>query len=133
MVTEDALFPVLSHEIRRRLLGLLGAFGELCVCDLTAALDLPQAVVSRHLAVMREAGLVVARRRGTWVYYRRHPHLAPWAVAVIMALRKGPGGSISALDARRLKVMRKDGTAPCEADHGSCGRQARRPSLSRRL
>ena len=42
---------------------------ELCVCDLMAALDLPQSSVSRHLSYLRNAGLVDDRRQGIWMYY----------------------------------------------------------------
>jgi ArsR family transcriptional regulator len=117
VTTEDDFFSILSHATRRRLLMLLEAFGELCVCDLTAALGLPQAVVSRHLAVMRAAELVAARKRGTWVYYRRHPDLAPWVAAVIVALRKAPGGDVFGLDARRLQALRQFAPACCDADN----------------
>lgn len=47
--------------------------GEVCVCDLTDELPLLQPTVSHHLKVLREAGLVVSERRGSWVYYRMHP------------------------------------------------------------
>ena len=114
MTTEDDLFPVLSHAVRRRLLVLLETLGELCVCDLTAALGLPQAVVSRQLAVMRTARLVAVRKCGTWVYYRRHPDLAPWVAAVIVALRKAPGAGALADDVRRLEARRQSGPSGCD-------------------
>ena len=63
------LFKALSDETRLRILALLGE-GELCVCDLMAILDLPQSTVSRHLATLRNAGLVEDRRQGVWMYYR---------------------------------------------------------------
>jgi len=63
------LFKALSDETRLRILSLLTA-GELCVCDLMAVLDLPQSTVSRHLAYLRNAGLVEDRRQGVWMYYR---------------------------------------------------------------
>lgn len=63
------LFKALSDETRLRILALLGA-GELCVCDLMAVLELPQSTVSRHLATLRNAGLVEDRRQGVWMYYR---------------------------------------------------------------
>jgi len=59
----------LSDETRLRILALLTA-GELCVCDLMAVLDLPQSTVSRHLAYLRNAGLVEDRRQGVWMFYR---------------------------------------------------------------
>jgi ArsR family transcriptional regulator len=66
------LFKALSDETRLRILALLEA-GELCVCDLMAVLELPQSTVSRHLATLRNAGLVEDRRQGIWMYYRLTP------------------------------------------------------------
>lgn len=63
------LFKALSDETRLRILALL-AGGELCVCELMATLELPQSTVSRHLAYLRNAGLVEDRRQGVWMYYR---------------------------------------------------------------
>lgn len=63
------IFKALSDETRLRILALLSS-GELCVCDLMAALDLPQSTVSRHLAYLRNAGLVDDERRGVWMFYR---------------------------------------------------------------
>lgn len=63
-----ALFKALSDETRLRIMVLLSE-KELCVCQIEAALSLPQAKVSRHLTVLRYAGLVRIRRDGLWVYY----------------------------------------------------------------
>lgn len=63
------LFKALSDETRLRIMSLLLANGELCVCDLTATLQLPQSTVSRHLAYLRKSGLVRDRREGLWMYY----------------------------------------------------------------
>jgi ArsR family transcriptional regulator len=63
------LFKALGDETRLRIVALL-SHGELCVCHLEAALDLPQSSTSRQLATLRNAGVVDARREGTWVYYR---------------------------------------------------------------
>ena len=49
------------------------AQGELCVCDLTSALDISQSRVSFHLRVLREAGLLTDRQSGRWTYYRLQP------------------------------------------------------------
>ena len=62
-------FKALSDETRLRIISLLSN-SELCVCDLIAALDLPQSTVSRHLATLRNAELVEDRRQGIWMYYR---------------------------------------------------------------
>lgn len=63
------LFKALGDETRLRIVALL-AHGELCVCHLEAALDLTQSTTSRHLAVLRNAGVVDSHREGSWVYYR---------------------------------------------------------------
>jgi ArsR family transcriptional regulator len=63
------LFKALADETRLRIVALL-SHGELCVCHLEEALQLPQPNVSRHLATLRAAGIVEDRRDGTWVYYR---------------------------------------------------------------
>lgn len=63
------LFKALADETRLRIVALL-SHGELCVCHLEEALRLSQPKVSRHLATLRAAGVVLDRREGTWVYYR---------------------------------------------------------------
>jgi ArsR family transcriptional regulator len=64
------LFKALSDPIRLRLLSLIASTAEICVCDLTDAFEVTGATISHHLRVLREAGMVEAERRGTWVYYR---------------------------------------------------------------
>ncbi|GBD29874.1 Arsenic resistance transcriptional regulator ArsR1 [bacterium HR32] len=65
-----AVHAALGEPARLVLVRLLARHGSLCVCELQAALPLAQPTVSHHLKVLREAGLVEAERRGTWVYYR---------------------------------------------------------------
>jgi ArsR family transcriptional regulator len=67
--TASRLFKALGDENRLRVVALL-SHGELCVCHLQAALGLSQPAVSRHMAVLRAAGVVEDRRGGKWVYYR---------------------------------------------------------------
>ena len=69
MVQLNDVFAALADETRRRILGLL-ASGEICVCHIHEALDVPQSTASRHLAHLRKAGLVATRRDGLWVHYR---------------------------------------------------------------
>ena len=57
--------------------------GELCVCELVHALGLIQPKVSRHLAALRDAGVVADRRSGQWIYYQINPDLNAWARKVI--------------------------------------------------
>jgi ArsR family transcriptional regulator len=59
----------LSDPIRLRIILLLQAEGELCVCDLMAVLGLPQSTVSRHLAYLKRSCWVDTRRQGLWMYY----------------------------------------------------------------
>lgn len=75
----EILFNLLSDSTRLRCLMLIQAEEEACVCEMTFALEESQPKISRHLALMRDAGLVTARRQGTWMHYRIDPQLAPWA------------------------------------------------------
>ncbi len=70
MADEAALLKVLSDPTRLRLAVVLSLNGETCVCTLADGLAEPEYKISRHLAVMRSAGLVEARRAGTWMYYQ---------------------------------------------------------------
>src|SRR5665213_3283902 len=65
----DVMFRAFSDRTRLRLLNMLRT-GETCVCDLVNVLDVPQPKVSRHLAYLRRAGLVKARKEGLWMHYR---------------------------------------------------------------
>ena len=64
------LLKAIAEPVRLRLLNLLTGRHEVCVCHLHEAMELPQSTVSRHLTILRRAGLIVGRRHGTWVYYR---------------------------------------------------------------
>jgi ArsR family transcriptional regulator, arsenate/arsenite/antimonite-responsive transcriptional repressor len=83
MLDPVAFFKSLADDTRLRMLLLICREQELCVCELTAALDLSQPKVSRHLAQLRKVGLLLDRRQGQWVYYRLHNELAGWARTVI--------------------------------------------------
>src|SRR2546430_6592664 len=63
------LYNALADRTRLRLLNLL-AGGELCVCYFVELLDEAQPKISRHLAYLRRAGIVAARRDGKWIHYR---------------------------------------------------------------
>jgi ArsR family transcriptional regulator len=85
----DALFRALADEIRRRCLLLLLEHGELCVCELTHALGLPQPKVSHHLGALRKAGMVSDSKHGLWVYYRLNPELPAWWHEILSATHSG--------------------------------------------
>jgi ArsR family transcriptional regulator, arsenate/arsenite/antimonite-responsive transcriptional repressor len=80
------LFKTLSDSTRLRLLNLL-AHGETCVCELTDTLRVVQPKVSRHLAHLKRAGLVEARRNGKWTHYRWAKHGEPLIRHVLTGLR----------------------------------------------
>ncbi|NLU14870.1 MAG: metalloregulator ArsR/SmtB family transcription factor [Serratia liquefaciens] len=82
-LTPLALFKNLSEETRLTLVLLLRQAGELCVCELVSALEESQPKISRHLAMLRESGLLIDRREGKWIYYRLSPHMPAWAAAII--------------------------------------------------
>lgn len=65
----ETLLRALSERVRLRLLHLIGDT-ELCVCFFVEALQLPQPTISRHLAYLRKAEMVTARREGLWMHYR---------------------------------------------------------------
>ena len=69
MHKEASLLKVLSDVTRLRVALLLLVNGETCVCKLAEALNEPQCKISRHLGIMRSAGLVTTRREGTWIHY----------------------------------------------------------------
>jgi ArsR family transcriptional regulator len=75
-------FKALGDPVRLRLMALIAAQPEACVCDLTPAFDLSGPTISHHLKVLREAGLVDCERRGTWVYY----HVLPDALDELKVL-----------------------------------------------
>ncbi len=80
------LFKTLSDPTRLRLLNLL-ACGETCVCELTDTLRVVQPKVSRHLARLKRAGLVDARRDGKWMHYRWAQHGDPLVRHVLLGLQ----------------------------------------------
>jgi ArsR family transcriptional regulator len=81
-------FQLLSDETRLRCLFLLQQEGELCVCELVYALDVVQPKISRHLAALRDAGVVTDRRQGQWIYYQLNPDLPSWARQVLKTTAK---------------------------------------------
>jgi len=81
------LFKALADETRLRILALLLTREELCVCDIIAALQLPQSTTSRHLAYLRKTGWVSDRRCGVWIYYSLDRSRASSHMALVDFLR----------------------------------------------
>lgn len=71
------LFKALADTNRLRILSLLDQ-GPLCVCDLESVLGLQQSNLSRHLAKLKQAGLVTSRKKGLFIYYSRRPVEGPY-------------------------------------------------------
>ncbi|MDO9623759.1 MAG: metalloregulator ArsR/SmtB family transcription factor [Pseudomonas sp.] len=99
-----SVFKCLADDTRVRLMLLITAQQELCVCELTCALDESQPKVSRHLAQLRTCGLLADRRQGQWVYYRLHPSLPDWVSAVLQTTLDANKHWLRP-DARRLEGM----------------------------
>lgn len=85
----ESIFKALSDPTRLRCLALLIDNHELCVCELTHALALPQPKISHHLGTLRKAGMVSDRKVGLWIYYRINPDLPQWVVNVLQQTVKG--------------------------------------------
>jgi len=86
---DQIFFEALADLTRRRILVMLLEHDERCVCDLIGVLDESQPKVSRHLGVLREAGLVLARRDGVWMHYRLNPEVPAWAFRVLWHMQQG--------------------------------------------
>ncbi len=63
------IFKALADESRLRTFNVLRQ-GELCVCQITELLELAPSTVSKHMSILRQAGLVESRKEGRWIYYR---------------------------------------------------------------
>jgi len=79
---------------------LVHAEGELCVCEMTYVLQESQPKVSRHLAQLRNCGLLLDRRQGQWVYYRLMPGLPSWVLPALVAAAEGSQHRMAPLLAR---------------------------------
>lgn len=104
------MFRALSDRTRLRLLNLLRG-GETCVCDLVDVLGVPQPKVSRHLAYLRRAGLVVARKEGLWMHYALAPAHTEFHKSLLNCL---------ACCFRSVPELRKDAERLGRSDAASC-------------
>jgi ArsR family transcriptional regulator len=109
----DLMFRAFSDRNRLRILHLLQG-GEMCVGDIVNALEVPQARVSRHLAYLRRAGLVVARKEGLWSFYSLAPTHSDFQKNLLDCLGKcfGEVPEIKADDARAAKLRKSGGCCP---------------------
>ena len=106
------MFRALGDETRLRIVALL-SHGELCVCHLEKALGLSQPNVSRQLGVLRMAGVVDARRHGTWVYYALAPQQQE-AVQTVLSTLARTFGAARATRIDHAKLRRSCGPDACK-------------------
>jgi ArsR family transcriptional regulator len=104
-------FKMLSDETRLRCLLLIAREQELCVCELTEALEESQPKISRHLALLRQSGVLVDERRGQWVIYRVADQLPGWLLNVIDSLRASD--CLKEQYAADIERLNKFGGRPC--------------------
>jgi len=96
------LFAAISDETRLRIYLLLSK-GELCVCELTAALDMEQSRISHSLRILKEAGLIESRREGKWVIYFAEPDMIKSKIIQGLTREIPPG----AADLKNLTACKK--------------------------
>ncbi len=94
------LLKCLGDETRLTLTLLIRREEELCVCEMTHALEESQPKVSRHLAQLRICGLLSDRREGQWVYYRLSDEVPEWVGELLQAAEKGQTERLSELQHR---------------------------------
>jgi ArsR family transcriptional regulator len=117
----DLLFRALADRTRLRLLNLI-ADKEICVCYFVDILRISQPKISRHLAYLRRAGIVTARRQGRWIHYRLVAPKDPAAAGILKEtlshLRQMP---VMQIDLAKLE------TSCCSPSSVEAARQAPQP------
>lgn len=112
---QTVIFQILADETRLRALVLMAQTGEVCVCELVYALGVSQPKISRHLAAMREAGIVVSRRCAQWVFYKINPDLPDWQHQIVTSAVSGSTDETDfRQDMKRLQTM-KNRPERCDA------------------
>lgn len=90
-------FKSLSDPTRLDILTLIMAQQPICVCELTAKLQLSQPKISRHLALLRTQSVLLDQRKGQWVYYQLHPDLPQWAIDILHIMAKQNDGLMKSM------------------------------------
>ena len=122
------VLKAMGHPVRLRILGMLRS-GELCVCQMTALLDLATSTVSAHLADLKRAGLVNERKDGRWVFYRLVDEDLPVFTSIWATVSKD--ARVMA-DAKLLRQIRKVDIAElCRVDLDLSALGIRRPEPGR--
>ena len=111
--TVDSMFRAFSDRTRLRILHVLRG-GELCVGDIVESLRAPQPRISRHLAYLRKAHLVLVRKSGLWSHYSLAPAKTPFHRKLLECLAKcfGEVPELQADEARAAKIRNSGGCCP---------------------
>ncbi|HUJ18352.1 MAG TPA: metalloregulator ArsR/SmtB family transcription factor [Nitrospirota bacterium] len=104
-----SLFKALSDETRLRIVKLLEQ-GELCVCDIVAALAMAQSKVSFHLGVLKEAGFIQDRKQGKWIHYRLNDSDMLKRLLMLSVIERISEDAMKE-DKKRLALFKKEKTA----------------------
>jgi ArsR family transcriptional regulator, arsenate/arsenite/antimonite-responsive transcriptional repressor len=104
------IFKALADDTRLRVLKLLGK-GELCVCEMSAALGLEQPRLSFHLRILKEAGIILDRRQERWIVYRLNEE-DMFVRFLLMAVNEKFSPARTRSDLTRLKAFGSSGR-PC--------------------
>lgn len=97
-------FKCLADDTRLMLVLLIHREGELCVCEMTYALEESQPKVSRHLAQLRRCNLLHDRREGQWVHYVLSPLLPDWALVILDAASQAESARLAEKWSRLLEM-----------------------------
>lgn len=119
----EEIFRALADQSRLRIARLLFVGGEACVCELMDALQLPQYSVSRHLSILRHAGIVVERRDGAWRYYSILPQPDSFLGSLLTLIENGLKEKLFDKDLKRFKkrlALRADGKCVIGVDGHCC-------------
>ena len=109
------LLAALADPTRLAIVRELAGGQPVCACDFDGCCDVSQPTISHHLKVLREAGVVTAERRGTWIWYALAPEAAGRLAAIARDLVPGGLIPVEALAQRTTTSQASAGTAPARA------------------
>jgi ArsR family transcriptional regulator, arsenate/arsenite/antimonite-responsive transcriptional repressor len=119
------IYKALSDETRLKILKILEQ-GELCVCDIVAALDMIQPNISFHLGVLKEAGFIKDRRQGKWIRYRIDDSDIFKRFLILSTLERIPAKSVKEENKRLADFLKskndKENVATLKKSATCCGR-----------
>jgi ArsR family transcriptional regulator len=110
------LLAALADDVRLSIVRQLAACDGICACDFTEFTDVSQPTVSHHLRVLREAGVVTAERRGSWIYYRLSPEVSGRLAALARGVLPGDFVPVGELARARPSLDAPTTSLPAGAD-----------------